>query len=267
MSDNGVARLIAKAGLTDQVTKISTQVNTSVPGSIAALVSWQASPSRWSAQIDTAKFGRISLNTNLSGEHNLANLTQVIGLLALIAEEHDKNWDRTEIASAVERFSGVARRLEFLGESSGIKVFEDFAHHPTAIRKVISGIRNTTPDAHLIVAFEPVNATGRRNILLDDFAEALSSADQVWLGKCPIDERIPANERMNTATLASKIGPHALYFNSNEELLSHAVEQLQPGAIILFMSPGSFSGIQHLLVEKLVLLHGKTVDPKESARI
>jgi len=155
------------------------------------------------------------------------------------------------LQKALLSFEGVQRRLDLLGEVDNIKVYEDFAHHPTAIRLLIEDYRRSHPDRRIVVAFEPKNATARRNIFMREFAASLTKADEVLIGKCPVDQRIPEDERMDTQILRDRIGPHAHAFESNEALGESAISQLKSGDSLIFMSSGSFSGVQYKIVDQL----------------
>ena len=75
--------------------------------------------------------------------------------------------------------------------------------------------------------------------------------DLIYVGKCVIDKRVPEHERMNTSAIAKKIGDKACWFDDNEDLLNRIVQDAKPGDVIIFMSSGSFSGVQHRLLDQL----------------
>ncbi len=209
----------------------------------------------WEVTLKTSYWGCIKLETQLSGDHNAANLAQACALISRLCENGDiQPVTATTLAEAVRSFPGVHRRLDLLASRAGVDIFEDFAHHPTAVKSVISGFRRAHPNRRLVVAFEPRNATSRRSTFLMEFAQALSLADRVLVGKCPVDTRIPEDQRMNTQILCKQIGTSATAFSENEDLLAAVDRELRPGDAVIFMSSGSFSGIQYQLaktVEKL----------------
>ncbi|MAZ56399.1 UDP-N-acetylmuramate--L-alanine ligase, partial [bacterium] len=84
------------------------------------------------------------------------------------------------IKGALENFAGTWRRFEYKGDCNGAPVYDDYAHHPTEIRSVISGVREKFPDKKITVAFQP-HTFSRTRELFSDFVEALSLADQVLL--------------------------------------------------------------------------------------
>ena len=87
------------------------------------------------------------------------------------------------------------------------------------------------------------------NIFTEQYAQSLDLADKVYIGECMLDARIPEEKRMNTKELASKIGSKAKAFDKNDDLLAELEQEIKPGDSIIFMSSGSFSGIQYELVK------------------
>ncbi len=188
------------------------------------------------AVFKTQVWGEFVIETPLLGEHNLANIAQVLGALSRLAK--DKRFsneylrDAKHVAASISSFKGVTRRLDLLASKGGVQIFEDFAHHPTAIREVIGGLRKALPHKRIMVAFEPVNATGRRNVLLQDFASALSYADKIFLGPSPLDLRIPEGDRMDTTALADAVNKSAheakaSAYATNEDLLKQATSEIR----------------------------------------
>lgn len=207
----------------------------------------------WSAVIKTKMWGELSIETTLSGKHMLANVTQVVATIESLAQKGHltKTPTASELSAAIKSFKSVARRLDHLGAVGDIDVFEDFAHHPTAVGLVIEGFRAVYPNRRLLVAFEPKNATSRRNVFQNEYVKKLGQADLIYIGPCPEDKRIPVDQRMNIDDIAQNIGKKAATFPSNDELLSKILTDIKPGDAIIFMSAGSFSGIQYKLIDHL----------------
>jgi UDP-N-acetylmuramate: L-alanyl-gamma-D-glutamyl-meso-diaminopimelate ligase len=182
----------------------------------------------------------------------LANICQVIATIeSLSAGGFIKKVLGDDLSRAIGSFKSVARRLDHLGNAGDIDVFEDFAHHPTAVGLVIEGFKAVYPKRKLHVAFEPKNATSRRNTFQKDYVKKLGLADEIYIGPCPEDKRIPADQRMNTFDLAGQIGNKAHAFQSNDDLLNKMIESIGSGDAVIFMSAGSFSGIQYKLLDAL----------------
>ena len=206
----------------------------------------------WTADIHTKTWGKIVVETTLSGIHMLANITQVVATIESLSNGgFIKRVSGEQIAAAIQSFKSVARRLDHLGHAGDIDVFEDFAHHPTAVGLVIEGFKAVYPSRRLHVAFEPKNATSRRNTFQKDYVKKFGLADAVYIGPCPEDKRIPIEQRMNTMELASEIGKKAAAFHSNDDLLNKMIDNIKPGDAVIFMSAGSFSGIQYKLLDAL----------------
>jgi UDP-N-acetylmuramate: L-alanyl-gamma-D-glutamyl-meso-diaminopimelate ligase len=206
----------------------------------------------WSASIQTKTWGLLELETTLSGIHMLANVTQVVATIeSLMGGGCIEKVSAKQLSAAITSFRSVARRLDHLGHAGDVDVFEDFAHHPTAVGLVIEGFKAVYPQRKLHVAFEPKNATSRRNTFQKDYVKKFGLADAVYIGPCPEDKRIPPEQRMNTEELAGEIGKKATAFHSNEDLLNRMIANIKPGDAVIFMSAGSFSGIQYKLLDAL----------------
>lgn len=185
--------------------------------------------------------GEIKLRSPLLGEHNAANIAMVLGGIETLKNNQKiKNFDLQRLLSGIASFSGIKKRLEYLGKKSGAPLYFDFAHHPTAVSTTIKTVRQMYPEKRLIAAFEPKNATSRRNIFMDQYAESLNTADQVLIAPCHEDKRIPAALRMSTESIQHKIGEHARAFQRKEELKEWLVSSLTNNDVVVFMSCGTF---------------------------
>lgn len=258
IADNRIVQILRKLDLYDKVYKVSNIMGLTSDADVRVVYSRITHIDNipyWINKIKTKNLGEIKFQSNvLVGEHNLSNVIQVLGFLdkALMdgfISAHKLNASR--VIKALESFKGVKRRLDMLLSINGIEIYEDFAHHPTAVLKVIQSFKTMYPNKRLIIAFEPANATGRRNILMKDFAQSLKSADKVLIGECPVDLRIPEDQRMNTKTLAQLIGDTAISFNSNQELLKYLLDDLRSQDVVIFMTSSSFSGIQYQCIQAL----------------
>lgn len=213
--------------------------------------------------------------TQLFGAHNALN---VVGTLAVLhayhlLEQYPEGLRPGRLAEAasdisaalIERwmtavgsFLGVKRRFELLQCKQDIAIFDDFAHHPTAIKETLSAFRDyhtaTDRPGKLRVCFDPRNATMRRNILQADLTDSLKIADHVYIGKVAQDLRIPEAERMNNHQIADTLraqGKAAQSFDANDALLNTLLQEVTPGDTLVFMSSGAFDRLPYSLVEKL----------------
>jgi UDP-N-acetylmuramate: L-alanyl-gamma-D-glutamyl-meso-diaminopimelate ligase len=152
---------------------------------------------------------------------------------------------------ALARFRGVKRRQETLHRSPALTVIEDFGHHPTALRETLASLRARHPGAVLTAVFEPRSNTARTRVLQDDFARALASADEAWLGAVDRAEKLAAGQRFEAEAVAAHLaaaGVPARCFGSNAALFEALCAAALPAdprrpRVVVFFSNGSFDGI------------------------
>ena len=189
---------------------------------------------------------RVSMS--LTGRHNVLNA------VAAIAIAHGRGVSGEAIEAALADFRGVLRRLEVKGESSGVLVVDDFAHHPTAIRATIDAARHRWPGRKLWAVFEPRSNTMRRKVFESDLAASLATADSAVLGAVNRANLLRDEERMSPARVLEVIrraGRGAEGFDSAEEIAEYLASEAQPGDLVLVMSNGSFDGLCGKLLGKL----------------
>jgi UDP-N-acetylmuramate: L-alanyl-gamma-D-glutamyl-meso-diaminopimelate ligase len=180
--------------------------------------------------------GRVSWD--LIGKHNVAN-----ALAALAAARHAG----VPPAIAIEAFSSyknVKRRMELRGEVNGVRVYDDFAHHPTAIETTLEGLRKQVGEARIIVFLEPRSNTMKRGVHADRLADALQAADQVMMF-------IPGDLEWDAAAALAPLGGRAKLFNDIASMVTQSLEMAQPGDHFLIMSNGGFEGIHQRLLDAL----------------
>jgi UDP-N-acetylmuramate: L-alanyl-gamma-D-glutamyl-meso-diaminopimelate ligase len=184
----------------------------------------------------------------LAGRHNVLNA------LSAIAIAHGRGVKRDAIEGALAAYRGVLRRLEVKGESSGVLVVDDFAHHPTAIRVTIDAARHRWPGRRLWAVFEPRSNTMRRRVFESDLASSLSTADATVLGAVNRANLLGDEERLSPDRVLRSIrsaGRKAEGFESADEIAEYLAEETRPGDLVLVMSNGSFDGLCGKLVSKL----------------
>lgn len=159
--------------------------------------------------------------------------------------------DGRRLASAVENFRGVKRRQEILGDFNGITLVDDFAHHPSAVEKTISGFREAFPGRRLLVAFEPRSNTSRRAIFQSDYARALAGADLVFLRRPSQPEKAPEGDRLDARRLADDLAPKAFLFDDGAALGEALAGKAEAGDVVVVMSNGGFDGLTDYLKDKL----------------
>lgn len=203
------------------------------------------------------------------GLHNALNAVASLAILhaSSLLDEHkgeefghipkynDKLLNFNEIINAMKKFKGVKRRFELLCEKNKISVFDDFAHHPTAIVATLEAFRSymqsVGKQGNLIVCFDPRNATMRRKVLQEQLSKSFFHADRVFLGKVPQDMRMNKEEILDGQSVAKACGECARYFDDNEKLLEALKQDVKSGDTIVFMSSGSFDGIPYRFAKEL----------------
>ena len=192
--------------------------------------------------------GYARIITDLFGNHNIANILAATAISSVIGIPPEI------IVKAIKTFKGVKRRLEVLGEYRGVKVIDDFAHHPTAVSETIKAVKGHYRNRRLVAVFEPRSNSSRRNIFQNAYAHSFADADIVILPEPPMMENIPFNERFSSLKLVAdlnKRGIEAYHFSNNHLLLDGLLARSKPGDVILIMSNGAFDNMQGRLVDYL----------------
>ncbi|MBP2677416.1 MAG: UDP-N-acetylmuramate [Deltaproteobacteria bacterium] len=184
----------------------------------------------------------------LPGIHNAANAAGVAIILMRLG------FSPSALAPTFERFAGIRRRQEVVGEFRGVLVIDDFAHHPTAVRETIRAVRGRYPGRRIVAVFEPRSNTSRRKVFQREFTGALSEADEVILAGVFGAEKIPPDERLSPEEVAATLlaeGRPAAVLPEVERIVARLAETCLPGDLVLIMSNGGFGGIQEKLAAAL----------------
>lgn len=187
-------------------------------------------------------------HTQMSGEYNILNC------LSVLAMAHILNWDQKKTEKAMQTFQGVKRRQEILGEPKGILVIEDFAHHPTAVKETIKGIKEKYKARKIFAIFEPRSATSRRKVFQKDYVQAFLAADEILLMKAFDQTKIQEDDRFSSEELVRDImaqGKSAEVFDHVDQIINALITKAKKGDLILIMSNGGFDGIYTKLIKKL----------------
>lgn len=193
--------------------------------------------SRFEVRIEDRVVGEVSWE--LTGEHNVAN-----ALAALGATRH-AGVPMEQSVAALSGFTGVRRRQEVRGEVNGIRVIDDFAHHPTAIRMTLEGLRAALPvGRRLLVVLEPRSNTMRMGVHAESLGGALALADQVFLF-------VPDALRWSPASVAGQIGDRLTTGAAIPGLVAAVTASARPGDSVVVMSNGGFGGIHESLLTSL----------------
>jgi UDP-N-acetylmuramate: L-alanyl-gamma-D-glutamyl-meso-diaminopimelate ligase len=193
-------------------------------------------------------FGRVEVRLPLTGLHNMTNA------LAVWAAARADGLPPGKVIEALARFQGVRRRAEVVGSFHGITVVDDFAHHPTAVKATLRGLRVAFSDQRLIAVFEPRSLTSARSLFFDQYCDALAEADRVILAPIHYADRFGPGERLNLDGIVAHLGSlgvEAEAVASVDEIVDRLVPQLTPGDLVVTMSSGSFHGLPHRLAAAL----------------
>jgi UDP-N-acetylmuramate: L-alanyl-gamma-D-glutamyl-meso-diaminopimelate ligase len=184
----------------------------------------------------------------LVGRHNLSNALAVIGLAAALGLSSDA------IRKGIETFQGVKRRQEVVGEARGVIVMDDFAHHPTAIRETLAGLRLRYPERRIWAVFEPRSATSRRNVFQNDFPASFDAADQIVIAGLFAPDKLPVEQRLDPERVVKDLrdlGKEAEYIQRADEIVRTIAPRLRSGDLVCVMSSGGFDGIHENLLKAL----------------
>lgn len=183
---------------------------------------------------DGSFLGRTTVPT--LGRHNVRNAVAALGLASEAAAT-----PLDGLLAALPGFRGTRRRQELVGAAREVQVYDDFAHHPTAVRETLLGFRERVA-GRLIAVFEPRSATASRRLHQDLYPDAFAPADVCILAPVGRSE-IPSEEKLDTRAIAEAItsrGKRARACSSVEEVVQAAATEAQPGDIIVVMSNGRF---------------------------
>ena len=199
----------------------------------------------WSANaVDTGCFEIFNygrpvglLRWDLQGKHNLHNA------LAAIAAAQAAGVDPARAIQALARFRGVRRRMELRGTVAGVAVWDDFAHHPTAIATTVSGLRNQVGRARILAVLEPRSSTMKAGVMKGRLPASLQQADRIFC--------YSANVGWDVAAALAPLGDRASIESDLERLVGAIVAEARPGDQVLVMSNGGFGGIHERLLAAL----------------
>ena len=158
------------------------------------------------------------------------------------------------IGAALKKFKGIARRQEIRGEVRGVKVIDDFGHHPTAIAQTLTALRYRYPHHRLWAIFEPRSNTTRRAVFQHELPNALKLADGVLISEVARLEQIPEKERLNPEALVRDIaagGKPAFYERDADAIVERIIPLVKENDIVTVFSNGGFDNIHAKLLAKL----------------
>jgi len=187
---------------------------------------------------------------SLPGEHNVRNALAALAVAAHVGVGPDA------ARPLLSEFRGVKRRLEVRGQVRGVTVYDDFAHHPSAVRETLKAVRSLVPagTGRIVAVFEPRSYTSRTRLFEAEFARAFAGADLVIVAAAHLPGKVPAAERLSEADLAASIrreGTPADLVPGVSEIVARLERELRPGDRVVVLSNGGFGQIHARLLEAL----------------
>src|SRR2546429_4372746 len=194
------------------------------------------------------KLGDNAYEIPLVGEFNVRNAA----MAATAARFYDV--PKPKIDNALKTFSGIARRQEVRGEARGVKVIDDFGHHPTAIAQTLQALRQRYQGQRIWAIFEPRSNTTRRAIFQHELPEALKLADGVFVAQVARLEQIPEADRLHPEEMVKEIsedGRPAFYEKNADSIADRIVPLLKERDVVAVFSNGGFDNIHEKLLARL----------------
>jgi UDP-N-acetylmuramate: L-alanyl-gamma-D-glutamyl-meso-diaminopimelate ligase len=231
-------RVIAN-GVEESVKRVLTMGCWTPVEALGVVDGWQAAEAdaQGSFEVSFAGQGLGCVRWSLLGAHNRMN-----ALAALAAARHVG----VEPAAGIEAlgsFGGVRRRMQVRGQAKGITVYDDFAHHPTAIRTTLEGLRHKVGKARILAVLDPRSNTMKRGVMKDALPPSLAQAERVYIYTSGIT--------WDARSLFALLGARARCESDLESLLDAVVGDARAGDHILVMSNGGFGGIHEKLLDRL----------------
>ncbi|MGM0417497.1 MAG: UDP-N-acetylmuramate--L-alanine ligase [Thermodesulfobacteriota bacterium] len=184
----------------------------------------------------------------MSGEHNIYNAIAAFAVCRSIGIESEK------ILTALFSYKGMKRRQELSGEVSGVKVIDDFAHHPTEVKLTVEGIKKRYQPKRLIAVFEPGTNTSMRNVFQKDYEDSFYYADTVCIKKPEKIVKVNESERFSHEKLKESLnnkGINAFLFNTTDEITDFIKNTAKKEDLVLVMSNKGFDNIHEKILEIL----------------
>jgi len=197
----------------------------------------------WSGDTSVGSFAIPMLGT-----FNVRNALDVIVTAKELGLSNDA------IQAGLTSFKSVKRRLELKGEANRVRVYDDFAHHPTAVAETLSAVRQRYPADRIWAIFEPRSQTCRRRIFENDFIKAFDQANQIVIARVFGASRLLPEDQLSPDRLVEGIrgrGRLARTFDSTAEIVEYVASHAAPGDHIVVMSNGGFDGIHGKLLSAL----------------
>lgn len=186
------------------------------------------------------------LSIGMQGKHNLMNGLAAIVMAVSLGVKLES------ALKSLKNFKGVARRMERIRQDSFLTVYDDFAHHPTAIAATVETIARSHSDQRIWVLLEPRSNTMVRSLITEDLIRGLKLADVIVIGKIHRAASLPVELRLDRKFVAEKLtslGKQVRVCDQIEEMMEYLKGNLSRGDVIIIMSNGNFDGLRQKLIE------------------
>lgn len=214
----------------------------------------QATPTGMRFRLEHVGHDHGLFDLGLHGEHNVRNA------LAALAVAHEVGLEPGQARAALAAFRGVRRRLELRGEVAGVRVYDDFAHHPSAVQATLAALRaslasaGARPAGRLVAVFEPRSYTSRTRVFQADFAAAFGAADEVVVAAAYLPAKVPVDQRLSERELVAGLraqGVAAEFVPAVESIVEQLAATLCRGDTVVVLSNGGFGGLHERLLTAL----------------
>ena len=205
---------------------------------------WRAGPPDSAGAFEVLRAGLPAgtVRWTLGGEHNRMNA------LAALAAAEEAGVDTASAIAALSRFGGVKRRMELRGTVRGINVYDDFAHHPTAIATTVAGLRRQVGAARILAVLEPRSNTMKLGAMAARLPPALADADLIFCYGAHSGKHALG---WDPAQVLAPLGRRASSYSDLDQLVTAVAAQAHPGDQVLVMSNGGFGGVHDKLLDAL----------------
>lgn len=237
----GTGRILVRAGDANIQAVLDRGYWTPISTFGLAEAEWQGRLSRADGSVFTVEHQGMAqgeVTWGLPGEHNVENA------LAAIAAAVATGVKPAESCAALGRFRGIRRRLEKFDEIDGITLYDDFAHHPTAIRATLTALRRRVGDARIIAVLEPRSNTMKLGVHKQELAASLDAADVVHLYQ-------PADLGWRLGEVMAGLGERCAIHSTTDAIIEAIAGAARSGDHVLIMSNGGFEGIHRRLAQRL----------------
>ena len=184
----------------------------------------------------------------MAGEFNVRNAAMAI------CAARFSGFSADDIREGLLGFDGIARRQELRGTAGGVRVIDDFAHHPTAIGLAVDSLRQQYPGSRLWAIFEPRSNTTRRNVFQKELADNLAKADVAVVAAVPDPEKVEESDRLDPEKLMADIraaGTDSHYCADVDAIVKLVASEAKEGDTVAVLSNGGFDGIHQKLLDSL----------------